>query len=272
LHRLQALIEALIRVVRDVARAELLPRFREASHARFAKSDGSFSTAADHAAQAELMRRLIAIRDVPVLSEETTLAEQIAAWQAGDAGLWVVDPLDGTTNFAAGLPYFAVSVAFMVRGRTTLGVVYNPATDELFHASVGGGAFLGDERLPLRTASIDLSGAVVAIEPKRLPRALAERVADEAPFHSMRNFGAGTLHWCHVAVGRFDAFLNGAQELWDYAAGSLVLAEAGGCMGTIEEDDFWAGDKLRRSVVAARDAPLYAQWKHWVRSHAGVAE
>jgi fructose-1,6-bisphosphatase/inositol monophosphatase family enzyme len=254
----------------DVARTELLPRFREASHARIAKPDGSFSTEADHAAQDALAVRLSALADVPIIGEEMKHASQLAAWESGAGGVWVIDPVDGTTNFASGIPYFAVSVAFMQAGRSRLGVIHNPVTGETYRAVSGAGAWLGDERLPLRGTQLDLHEAVAAIEEKRLPRSLALRALEAPPFHSMRNFGAGVLHWCELATGRMDVFLNGGQELWDYAAGYLMLEEAGGRMCMIGDDDFFAGSGLRRSVVAARTPRLFEQWKAWVRAHAGV--
>jgi myo-inositol-1(or 4)-monophosphatase len=263
-------IDAVIAAVRDVAHTVLLPRFGEARHARMAKPDGSFSTEADHAAQAALAARLAAICDAPLVGEEMKHAHQLAAWAGGAEGVWVVDPIDGTTNFASGIGYFAVSVAFMVAGRSRLGVIYNPVSGELFHAVAGQGAWLGEERLPLRATTLDLHQAVAAIEDKRLPRALMFRAIEAPPFHSFRNFGAGVLHWCELAAGRFDVFLNGGQELWDYAAGYLMLEEAGGFMCMIGDDDFWAGEGLRRSIIAARTERLFEQWKAWVRAHAGV--
>jgi fructose-1,6-bisphosphatase/inositol monophosphatase family enzyme len=263
-------LDAVVDAVHEVARVVLLPRFRGATHARFAKPDGSFSTEADHAAQAALEERLSAIADVPIVGEEMKHAHQLAAWKEGGGGVWVVDPVDGTTNFASGIPYFAVSVAYMVDGRSRLGVIHNPVSGETFRAESGAGAWLGGERLPLRTTELDLADSVAAIEEKRLPRALALRAVDAPPFHSMRNFGAGVLHWCELAAGRMDVFLNGGQELWDYAAGYLMLQEAGGFMCMIGDDDFFAGEGLRRSVIAARTPRLFEQWKAWVRAHAGV--
>jgi fructose-1,6-bisphosphatase/inositol monophosphatase family enzyme len=258
-------LDALVDVVHDVARSELLPRFRGATHARFAKADGSFSTEADHAAQAALAVRLSALADVPIVGEEMKEAHQLAAWRGGGSGVWVIDPVDGTTNFASGIPYFAVSVAYMVDGRSRLGVIHNPVSGETFSAASGRGAWLQDERLPLRSTDLDLADAVAAIEEKRLPRALALRALESPPFHSMRNFGAGVLHWCELAAGRMDVFMNGGQELWDYAAGYLMLEEAGGFMCRLDHDDFFAGEDLRRSVVAARTGRLFEQWKAWVR-------
>src|SRR5687768_18522541 len=76
--------------------------------------------------------------------------EQVAHWRAGDAGLWCMDPIDGTSNFVNGLPYFAVSVALMRQGGSVLGVVFNPVADEMFYAEKGKGAYLNGERLPIK--------------------------------------------------------------------------------------------------------------------------
>jgi fructose-1,6-bisphosphatase/inositol monophosphatase family enzyme len=263
-------LAAVVDAVHEVARTELVPRFRNATHARFTKPDGSFSTEADHAAQEALSVRLAALADVPIIGEEMKHADQLDAWGAGGRGVWVIDPVDGTTNFASGIPYFAVSVAYMVDGRSRLGVIHNPISGETFRAESGRGSWLNDERLPLRTADIDLSDSVAAIEEKRVPRPLRLRALEAPPFHSVRNFGAGVLHWCELAAGRMDVFLNGGQELWDYAAGYLMLEEAGGFMCMIGDDDFFAGEGLRRSVIAARTQRLFDQWKAWVRAHAGV--
>src|SRR5512139_3189551 len=119
-------LDALVAAVHEVARTELLPRFRGATHARFAKADGSFSTEADHAAQAALATRLRALADVPIIGEEMKHAHQLAAWEGGSGGVWFIYPVDGSTNFSSGIPYFAVSVAYMVNGRSRLGVIHNP--------------------------------------------------------------------------------------------------------------------------------------------------
>jgi myo-inositol-1(or 4)-monophosphatase len=108
---------------------------------------------------------------------------------------------------------------------------------------------------------------MAAIDFKRLQPALAQQIVAQPPFASQRNFGASTLDWCYVAAGRLSLYLHGGQKLWDYAAGSLILAEAGGSMCTLNEDDFDAGDRWQRSVIAALDPGLFTSWKAWIRSH-----
>ena len=259
-------LERVTHTVRQVAAEQIMPRFLNVAHQR--KADGSVFTEADLAAQEALVHGLRQIRAVPVVGEEMSEAQQSEQWLAGDAGLWCVDPIDGTSNFVNGVPYFAVSVALMQAGRSVLGVVYDPVSDEMFYAGRGQGAFLNGERLPLRPGRTQLRGAIAGIDFKRLPPQLASALVASAPYSSQRNFGAGTLDWCYAASGRFDVYLHGGQKLWDYAAGSIILEEAGGRACTLRNDDFWAADLWNRSVIASCNPVLFAQWRDWIRTHA----
>lgn len=137
------------RLVRDAARADLLPRFADVM--RHMKTDGSLVTAADHAMQ-QHMQRALAARwpEYAFLGEEMTATEQERLVRAAANGLWCLDPLDGTSNFAAGIPFFAVSLALLVDGRPALGLVYDPVRDECFAARRGEGAWLNDAALGAR--------------------------------------------------------------------------------------------------------------------------
>ncbi|MDL1867679.1 inositol monophosphatase family protein, partial [Betaproteobacteria bacterium PRO4] len=141
------MLERVIAAVREVARDEIMARYLQVE--RIYKADGSFYTEADLSAQEKLLERLHDIAPVAMIGEEMPEAEQQAQWEAGGDGLWSIDPIDGTSNFLNGLPYFAVSVALMRGGRSVLGVIYNPATDEMFYAEQGKGAFLNGKALPL---------------------------------------------------------------------------------------------------------------------------
>lgn len=251
--------------VRAVAREEIMPRFLQV--VREHKSDGSVLTAADLAAQHFLARALRDIADLPTIGEEMPEADQRAALAAGDEGLWCFDPVDGSTNFLVGLPYFAVSVALIRRGRAVLGVTYAPIADEMFTATLGGGARLNGETLPLRTPEPLLAKSVALVDLKRLPPALAATLASHSPYYSQRNFGASVLERCYLAAGRADLLLHGGQLLWDYSAGALLLREAGGAASTLDDDDFDDAPPWRRSVVAALDPKVQDQWRDWVRQH-----
>jgi myo-inositol-1(or 4)-monophosphatase len=260
-------VEPVLAIVREVAAREIMPRYLKVAHSR--KADGSLFTEADLAAQDALKSALSSLVPVPVLGEEMTQQEQALQWLEGDAGLWCVDPIDGTSNFVNGLPYFAVSVALMRHGRPVLGVVYDPVADEAFYAARGRGAFLNGERLPIKSCVPVLKDAMAGVDFKRLERRLAQNLAISPPYMSQRNYGASTLEWCYAAAGRFDVYLHGGQRLWDYAAGALVMSEADGRLCSLDHDDFWAAPVWRRSVIAALDPVLFEAWKSWLRAHGG---
>lgn len=259
------MLEKVITVVKEVAQQVVMPRYLQVD--RQIKSDGSFFTEADVAAQKALLHELQKIYPAAVMGEEMTKQEQEEQWVKGKAGLWSVDPIDGTSNFLNGLPYFAISVALMEHGRSVLGVIYNPIADEMFYATKGGGAFLNGIALPIKKHVPVLSSAMANVDLKRLDRELAAKVAAYPPYASQRNYGACALEWCYTAAGYFDLYLHGGQKPWDYAAGSLILEEAGGSMCGFDHDDYWAGSPWQRSVIAALDPDLFAQWRDWVREN-----
>jgi myo-inositol-1(or 4)-monophosphatase len=258
------LLAGVIAACRDVGREEVMPRYLKVAHQR--KVDGSLLTEADVVAQTALIHRLRAIAPYPVMGEEMTEAEQHDIWDLGQNGLWCVDPIDGTSNFVNGLPFFAISVALMQGGRTVLGVVYDPSADEAFYAVQGQGAYMNGERLPVKVPPTELARCMAGIELKRIDRNLAGRLAYEHPFSSQRNLGASTLDWCYIAAGRLHIYLHGGQKLWDYAAGSLILLEAGGACCALSGEPFHAGSPWCRSVLAALTPDLLNQWRSWVLS------
>lgn len=261
---MSALLKAAVAAVKLVTAEEIMPRYLKVAHQH--KTDGSLCTEADIAAQAALTKKLQGILKVPVLGEEMPSAEQRALWEKGQEGIWCIDPIDGTSNFVHGLPYFAVSVALIRDGKSVLGVIYDPVANEMFAAEQGKGAFLNGEKLAGREASVSLAEALASVDLKRLKKSLVTRLASDPPYYSQRNFGASALDWCYTATGRYDVYLHGGQKLWDYAAGLLILQEAGGRVCCIENDDFSRGDIWQRSVIAARDEKLFNEWKNWIRA------
>ncbi len=261
---MSALLRATIAAVKLVAAEEIMPRYLKVAHKH--KSDGSLCTDADIATQTALIRKLQAICNVPVLGEEMPEAEQQAIWARAEEGLWCVDPIDGTSNFVHGLPYFAVSVALLREGRSVLGVVYDPVADEMFAAEACKGAYLNGEKLFGRVTAATMSESLANVDLKRLSSKLAGTLASTPPYASQRNFGASTLDWCYTAAGRYDLYLHGGQKLWDYAAGMLILSETGGYACCIESDDFASCDIWQRSVIAARSEALFNEWKDWIRA------
>lgn len=257
-----ALLPRVESLVREVASREVMPHFLQV--VREHKSDGSALTAADLAAQRFLAQELARLADLPILGEEMDEAAQRDALAAGDDGLWCFDPVDGTTNFSVGLPLFAVSVALLRQGRPILGVTYAPFSDEMFTAVEGGGAYLNGEALPLRAPEHRLEQAIALVDFKRLPKPLATALATAPPYYSQRNLGSSVLEWCYLAAGRADLLLHGSQRPWDFAAGSLILAEAGGRAATFADAEFDAAPHWRRPVVAALDPALLGEWRQWI--------
>jgi len=249
-------------IVTNIAKTEVMPRYLKVEHTR--KNDGSLFTEADLACQNALIAALTELADYPVVGEEMSDEEHLCAWQAGQNGLWCIDPIDGTSNFVNGIPYFAVSVALMRNGRSIMGVIYDPVADELFCAEQGHGATLNGVPLPLIHHQRTMQQALAGIEFKRIPPSVAAHIAFKPPYSSHRNFGASTLDWCYLAAGRLDIYLHGGQKLWDYAAGSLILHEAGGLCRSLKQADFEMDSPWQRSVIAALDPVLFAEWCEWV--------
>ena len=258
------MLNAVLDTIKSVAQAEIMPRYLKV--ARQQKSDGSLFTEADMASQAALVSGLREVLDCPVLGEEMSDEKQRRLWlESSESGLWCIDPIDGTTNFVNGLPYFAVSVGLVRGGRSVLGAVYDPVADEMFYAERGCSAYLNGVRLPIKAHAPLLRHAMAAVDFKRLAPDLARELAATPPFSSQRNYGASALDWCYTAAGRFDLYLHGGQKLWDYVAGALILEEAGGAMCTLTSDDFWREDIWNRSVIAASNPELFQDWKAWIR-------
>ena len=255
---------ALESMVREVAREEILPRYLKSARNR--KEDGSLFTEADVESQRRFSEELPKLLPGAVLGEEMTAAEQAHLWNEGARGLWCIDPIDGTTNFANGIPLFAVSIAYLIEHEPVIGVVYNPITDESFYAARGAGAFLNGAELPLRAGATELRDAVAGVDFKRISHHLGDELAVRPPYYSQRNFGSSALEWCFVAAGRLDVYLHGGQMLWDYAAGRLILAEAGGVAEALDGGVLMSGPAIKRGVIAATSPALFAEWSAWVKA------
>lgn len=260
------MVDAVIALVREVSARELMPRFRHVQVER--KHDGSLVTEADRAVQAALEAALPGIFDCPVLGEEMPELDQRRLWREAE-WLWCVDPLDGTSNFANGKRYFGISVALMHHRKSVFGVVFDPNLDEMFHAHRGGGAYLDGNRLKAGTTKHLAEASIEVGRFKRLGR-LGAALFENRPFRKLSMSGASVLQWCHMACGRVDAFVHAGEQPWDYAAGALVLEEAGGRIATLHHDDYWKSDGTgdwAKSVIAARHPALFDEWKRWIRNH-----
>lgn len=171
-----------------------------------------------------------------ILGEEGGLTESRSDYR------WVVDPLDGTTNYAHGYPVFCVSIALEHQGETVLGVVYDPTRDELFAAERGGGAALNNR--PIRVSSVgDLMNSLLSTGfPYDIKTSSFTNLDHWANFamnaQALRRDGAAALDLCYVACGRFDGFWELNLSAWDTAAGALIVSEAGGRVTDFRGDKF----------------------------------
>jgi myo-inositol-1(or 4)-monophosphatase len=182
-----------------------------------------------------------------ILREELTKARPGFGFLAEESGTtagtdtehrWVIDPLDGTTNFLHGLPHFAISVALERAGEIVAGVVYDPIKDEMFLAEKGGGAFVNDRRLRV-SARKSLGESLLATgipfrghgDPVAFTKQLEAAMRETA---GVRRFGSAALDLAYVAAGRFDGFWEEGLSPWDIAAGLLLVKEAGGFISDLK--------------------------------------
>jgi myo-inositol-1(or 4)-monophosphatase len=161
-----------------------------------------------------------------VLAEEGGLHESASEYR------WVVDPLDGTTNYAHGYPVFAVSIALEYRGEVILGVVYDPTRDETFAAELGAGAALNNRTIRVSTTGDLMNGMLVTGFPYDIKTSRFTNLENWSAFalnaQALRRDGAAAIDLCYVACGRFDGFWELNLSPWDTAAGTLIVSEAGG--------------------------------------------
>jgi myo-inositol-1(or 4)-monophosphatase len=256
----------IVPIVKRIAQEELLPLF--ACCTRNYKDDGSIITEADLACHQRLQQELSDLwPHIGYLSEENSSKEQMALLRQHRQGLWVVDPLDGSNNFASGIPYFCLSIALVNQQGPQLAVVYDPIRDECFSAQYQKGASLNDQPLqvPLNVPALKQSLLLANIE--RLPTRLREGLVRNPPYGSIRHFGASALDWCWLAYGRGQLSLHAGQNFWDYAAGLLIFAEAGGQCCSFDQKEVFHFSLKRRSVIAAGSVNRYREWRDIVSSH-----
>ncbi|CAN5416170.1 inositol monophosphatase family protein [soil metagenome] len=171
---------------------------------------------------------------------------------------WIIDPIDGTTNFIHSIPHFAITIALERKGELAAGVTYNPLTDELFTAEKGQGAFLNNRRLRV-AARKDLADAVIAADvPHRGEEeyimAARELARIQTRCAGIRRFGSAALDLAYVAAGRIDGYWQRGLQAWDMAAGILIVREAGGYV----QDISGRGDPMVTGNIVAGNSELMA--------------
>jgi myo-inositol-1(or 4)-monophosphatase len=215
------------------------------------KNHNDFVTEVDRAAEQTIIEILkAAYPDHAILAEESGASANL---HDENENVWIIDPLDGTTNFIHGFPQYCVSIALQQRGQITQAVVYDPTRNDLFTASKGAGAYLNEKRIRV-TKRDKLADALIGTgfpysnldkmdEYLKMFRLMTEKCA------GLRRPGSAALDLAYVAAGRFDGFFEKGLKPWDVAAGSLLITEAGGIVGNFagESDYLYKGDVLAGS-------------------------
>ncbi len=254
-------LNIMIKAARKAGRS-LVKDFREVENLQASmKGAGDFVSRADLAAEA-------------ILKEELLEARPSYGWLAEEGGeiagkdptrRWIVDPLDGTTNFLHGLPHWAISIALEHKGQIVAGVIYDPAKDEMFHAEKGEGAWMNQTRLRVSARSRMIESIFATGLPYGGRADLPETLQDLARLlptcAGVRRWGAAALDMAYVAAGRYDGFWERRLNAWDLAAGIIIVREAGGLVEPLDPE----GDILSDGEVICANEPIFSQFSKVIR-------
>lgn len=231
---LSADINVMIKAAEKAARS-LIRDFGEVEQLQVSrKGPGDFVSAADHRAEDIIFSELSRARpDFGFLMEERGIAGSKDA-----ESIWIVDPLDGTSNFLHGVPHWCISIALETKGEVVAGIIHDPVKDETFRAEKGGGAFMRNKRLRVSGRTV-MDGAMIATgqptrDQGRTALFMREYEAVLKTSLGIRRFGAAALDLAYVAAGRYDGFWERGVKAWDMAAGSIIVKEAGGVVTDID--------------------------------------
>ena len=234
-----------------VLRAGAIQLERRESGFRIAKK-GAIDLVTEVDLECERMCRAVVAERFP---EHAVLAEELSSGPAEkttSSHRWVFDPLDGTTNYAHGLPIFCASLALEIDGRAEVGAVFDPTRQELFTAERGVGAFLNGSRVQVSAADILLDALLVTGFPYDVHKQAGDLVGLFGAFlghaRAVRRLGSAALDLCYVAAGRFEGFWEQHLKPWDVSAGALIVAEAGGRVTGMDGSPF---DQAAAHLVAS---------------------
>lgn len=256
-------LNIMMKAARKAARS-LVKDFREVENLQVsAKGAGDFVSRADIAAEKILRDELMGARP-----NYGWMAEESPAEEGKDpTRRWIVDPLDGTTNFLHGLPHWAVSIALEHKGEIVAGVVYDPAKDEMFYAEKGQGAWLNDsQRLRVSARKVMIESIFATGIPfaakKELPDTLRDLARLMPACAGVRRWGAAALDLAYVAAGRYEGFWERGLKPWDMAAGMLIVREAGGLVEAVEP----GGDPLEAGTILAANGSIFDTFAGVIRN------
>ncbi|MHA6346278.1 inositol monophosphatase family protein [Roseivivax sp. CAU 1761] len=256
-------LNIMMKAARKAGRS-LVKDFREVENLQVsAKGAGDFVSRADLASE-------------KILKEELMTARPNYGWLAEEGGeaegtdptrRWIVDPLDGTTNFLHGMPHWAISIALEHKGQIVSAVVYDPAKDEMFYAEKGSGAWLNDSKRLRVSGRSRMHEALFATgvpfgAKRTLPATLKDFARLMPQCAGIRRWGAASLDLAWVAAGRYDGYWERELQIWDLAAGSLIALEAGALVGAVRE----AQTPLESGSILCANGQIYDAFARAIRA------
>lgn len=245
-------------ILESAGKSILLPAFAELDKTGNRKADGSVVTATDVACQTRIREALSAAwPDIAFLGEEMNANEQQSCLQNGGR-YWCLDPLDGTTNFVASFPVFALSLALMENNQPQLACIHDPIRGETFTARKNSGAQCNGAPVTAK-ATATLAEAVGFVDFKRLDEPLRRHFSAPGVFRSQRNIGSCALEWAWLAAGRAQFIIHGGEKIWDYAAGALIAAEAGCTVSDFDDDSPFMLGKSCSPILATASSALHRE-------------
>lgn len=248
-------LEDIAGIVRSVAETEIVPRFRTLGRDDIReKKPGDLVTIADLEAERALIARLeAAVPGSVALGEESVFADATRLeLVAGERPVWIIDPIDGTGNFAKGVPAFVVIVAYVIKGAVEAGWIHAPLEGTIAMARRGGGAWSGGRRLKLDGTRTPITGSAYG----RTPRGVraSDALAASGSIGPVRNRGSSGLEYLDVALGRAQFTLHSRSLPWDHATGMLLTREAGGTAAFLDGSPYDPRVLDGRPLAAASEA------------------
>ena len=254
-------LNIMIKAARKAGRS-LVKDFREVENLQVSmKGAGDFVSKADIAAEA-------------ILKEELLGARPTYGWLAEEGGAiagedptrrWIVDPLDGTTNFLHGLPHWAISIALEHKGKIVAGVIYDAAKDEMFFAEKGEGAWMNDTRIRVSGRHRMIESIFATGVPfggrSDLPATLQDLARIMPTCAGVRRWGSAALDMAYVAAGRYEGYWERRLNAWDVAAGIIIVKEAGGFVQALNPE----GSVLEDGEVLCSNEPIFDQFAKVIR-------
>ncbi len=212
------------------------------------KGPGDFVSSADKRTEKIIIEELQkAHPEYGIVTEEAGLINK-----SNTTNRWIIDPIDGTTNFINGIPQFAISIGYEEENEIKCGIIYNPISDEMFFAEKGNGAFLNNSRIRVSSKKKIEDSLIVTGGPKHISKIkdkiFSEYIEISNHVSSIRKFGSASLDLAFVACGRFDAFWQRELNYWDVAAGIIILKEAGGFVEFFDKDH---NNPLKKNILAS---------------------